>query len=268
MDRSALEFMHELGAAATVPGDQAIALPATMKLHSLEPYQGHRYRYRGAFETTSFTSFVSYCQQHNAEGAAAFIDAKRMSAKAILNLGTLEVPGHGDHLAQLSLPRTAAFEALLKINGNRLGQQAAAEWLEDWRANLTFSAGEQALDGGAAIRAVRNLVIDAKRQQEQTVDTLSTARSTLEQVDAKAKDGLTLPSAIFFHCVPHEHIASRSFALRVSVITGQNAPEFVLRIVNLEQHQELMAQEFQNLLTGALDATGIARLIGCFALGS
>ena len=58
----------------------------------------------------------------------------------------------------------------------------------------------------------------------------------------------------------------RTFVCRVSIATGEKAPRLRLSIINLEQHQQEMAQEAVDQITEAL-GNDMPVYIGCYAKG-
>ncbi|MCV5132407.1 DUF2303 family protein, partial [Escherichia coli] len=82
--------------------------------------------------TASIDDFTRYSKDLADEGTRCFIDADNMRAVSVLNLGTIDEPGHADNTATLKLKKTAPFSALLSVNGERNSQKSLAEWIEDW----------------------------------------------------------------------------------------------------------------------------------------
>lgn len=275
MDKQALEYAIGHLTAGTAAdkvlehtADTAIALPESVKVKDLEPYLPLRRRYRGAMKTTQLEEFAEYSNQaageiHDTTIAVCFVDPDNMSAKAFFNLGTIDAPGHGDHTATLSLPKTAAFEELLAKNGRPMDQKELAEWLEDWAPQLKVTAENgEPLNLPAAVAAVRRITIGAKSESTSEERTFGGRRSAMSEVEAQNKD--TLPAFIEFTCEPYHGLDERTFRLRVSLITGE-IPKLIMRIVRLEHHQEEMAKEFREHLIHALDGNLVQTFVGNFS---
>lgn len=243
----------------------AIVLPNDFKVSSLENLQEGRFRFRGEMKTTSISDFVKYSIKNAIEeGVSCFIDADEMSAKTIFNIGTIGEPGHADNTALVKLKQTAPFSALLKIDGVKYRQKELAEWLEDWRDYLmAFDAEGNVLDIKQAISAVRRITIESTRSAEHEDHDFSAKRSVLENVEARSKD--VMPTAFQFTCSPYDELKERSIKLRYSVLTGGDVPTLVLRIVQLENLEEQIAQEFLNLLCDEFDESEIETFIGKFS---
>lgn len=243
----------------------AIVLPNDFKVSSLENLQEGRFRFRGEMKTTSISDFVKYSIKNAVEeGVSCFIDADEMSAETIFNIGTIGEPGHADNTALVKLKQTAPFSALLKIDGVKYRQKELAEWLEDWRDYLmAFDAEGNVLDIKQAISAVRRITIESTRSAEHEDHDFSAKRSVLESVEARSKD--VMPTAFQFTCTPYDELEERSIKLRYSVLTGGDIPVLVLRIVQLENLEEQIAQEFRNLLCDEFDESDIETFIGKFS---
>lgn len=243
----------------------AIVLPNDFKVSSLENLQEGRFRFRGEMKTTSISDFVKYSIKNAIdEGVSCFIDANEMSAKTIFNIGTIGEPGHADNTALVKLKQTAPFSALLKIDGVKYRQKELAEWLEDWRDYLmAFDAEGNVLDIKQAISAVRRITIESTRSAEHEDHDFSAKRSVLESVEARSKD--VMPTAFQFTCTPYDELKERSIKLRYSVLTGGDVPTLVLRIVQLENLEEQIAQEFRSLLCDEFDESEIETFIGKFS---
>ena len=239
-------------------------LPNDMKLQSVEPYMAKRFRFRGKLSTGSFDDFVEYC--HNQTKGQCFIDADRMKATAIFDLGNLDVPGHAAHRATLAMRQTAPFMELLRINGNALSQKRFAEWLEEWAPHLTIldGTGEDAHEISLikAISAVRDVTIAARQEANSTEGDFKASRSRFAEVEARTREAT--PALIRFRCEPYHGLEDRDFSLRISIVTDDDKPAFKLRALQMEAQEEAMAQEFQDKLRGDLEGSEITTYIGTF----
>lgn len=239
----------------------ALALPDTFHIQDLEKYMSTRRRMIGTMSTSSVHSFATYITAHHDDGSMVFVHDTKLSATAVLNLGNINTPGHCDNLAQLDLNHTAAYTALLAINGKPLAQRDAAEFLEDWTDHLGFFQGATALQPSQAISAVRRLNIEAVRKLESVSESLSESTSAFEQVTASSKE--PLPDFVYFTCAPTEDLAERIFVMRLHVVTGDKL-HVCLRIQRLQSHQEEMAMELSNCITEALNGQPVSVVRGQF----
>lgn len=256
-----------LGAAMDAPGKALLALPDDFKVHDLEAMLPHRRRARGSMQTAYVAPFAQYATAYAAPGATVFVDSEHMAATAVLDLGTTQVPGHADHRAKLQPTKTAAYAALLGINGRAQGQQQLAEFLEDWgsTARLQFFGAEGEATPGKALAAIRRITIENLRKVESEEAQLSANRTAFESVKASSQE--PIPTTIYFACKPYADLQERTFVLRLSILTGEKAPMLVLRIQNLEAHTEEMGNELAGLVRAAIgDALPV--LLGSYSKAS
>lgn len=241
------ENVHAMAGAKSA----VVALPDRYSTHDLEKFLPTRRRARGRMSTSSVRDFAAYTSAHREPGASVFIDATKMRAVGVLNLGTPLEPGHADNLAVLELEQTAAFKALLQARSGHKSQATLAEFLEDWPDAVQAFAGTEQLAAPKAIAAIRKITIESLRKLESEEQQLSATRSAFESVAATSTE--KLPTHIYFRCVPYAGLAERTFVLRLAIHTGDKAPQLSLRIVNEELHAEQMAQELCQLLRMTLE---------------
>lgn len=272
MDKSAIEqiqqsqtaeamrsTINELG--LTTP---LVAVPDDFKIQDLERYLDGRTRYRGKMSTVSISAFVEFCKHHDTDGARCFIDSEDMDATTVFNLGTEDAPGHADFSAFVRLKKTAEFQALLSVNGDQLSQKRLAEWMEDWKDHIQPYSGEgEPIEIVRAIAAVRRLEINASRKEEHEAQDFRASKSALESIEAKSDLGM--PAGFRFTCVPYQGLDTRSFEVRLSILTGGDAPKLVARVRRLEQQEEQMGQEFLDKLANAFSDQKIETYMGSFS---
>lgn len=266
MDKTAIELIQNTAIAAAAmeagKGLDVVALPQGLALASLEPFQKQRSRFRGTFTTGSLDDFVEYVGSRGGEGTVCFVESQRMAARAFFNLGTEQNPGHGDHIAVLSLEATAPYKATQAVNGVKMSQQQLAEWLEDWNAFLSASDVDgNNIEMRRAITAARRITIEAIRKEEHTTENMRASRSAMEDIEAKSKDGL--PAEFHVRCEPYLGLGDMVLRLRLSVLAGGDKPALIMRIVQYEALQEEMAERFKDRLTAKLGDTA-KTLVGTF----
>lgn len=244
--------------AATNPTEVGVvSLPSDFKVHDLEDYLPERRRARGTMATAYVESFADYVTTHAEDGCTVFVQDD-IKAKAVLNLGSLKAPGHADNIALLEPTKTAAYSALMAINGRKLTQRDAAEFLEDWIDHVKCFSGDDAelpsnaITARAAVGALRNLTIESAKKLQSEVKNLSANMSAFESIEAKSEQ--PIPEFIYFRCKPYADLAERQFVLRLGVIT-EDKPQIVLRIRQIEQHIEEMANELAELVTTSVGAS-------------
>lgn len=265
MEVQAINRIIELALAASernLLNEHTPAIVLGENIRSLEPYLEGRSRFRGKFSTATLDDYVAYLKRHN--GGSTFIDSKDMKATTLLNIGTDEKPGHCDWTASLALEPTAAYAALNKIEGQPQKQRSLVEWVEDWVSLLSAEKDGEVMPIGTAVAAIRELTIDAKKSTTSTDRDFGASKSSLEEVEARAKVGL--PTSLIFDTAPYLGLKARAIRLRLSVVGGTQGdpPLLVLRIVGKEQLVEDIATEFKQKLIAAIgDAATVT--IGSFS---
>lgn len=236
-------------------------LPENMTVHSLEKHNKHRNNFRATFNTYNFDSLIAYAKAHEQKDAQCFIDEKNLGAQIVFDVGSREAPLHAQHRAVLRMEKTAAFKALCDFQGSKCDQREFSEWLEDWSDYITaYTDDEDKLPLTSAVQAVRKITLDYARNEEHEVGDFAASKSAMESVEAKSK--LQLPKCFVFNTHTYKGLDSQAFTLRLSILTGGNAPVLVARLIKAEQIQEAIAKEFAEKLTDALKDTEIKVNIG------
>jgi len=256
-------------AASGVPLDThvpAILVPKGYELVETEHLSARPSRFRGAFEPPRIDAFVHYVKNHNLIGESAGFacdDAGTLTAKVIFDLGITGIPGHGNHIALLEPNRTAPFKAVHKIIDRKLTQQELSEWLEDWAPNIkTIDRDGEAIPLPAAIDAIRRMRIETKGHRESEFGDFNTKKSALEEIEAKSAG--RLPGFVHFTCQPYDALDTITIRLRLSVLTGDDEPQFRLRWVNEGLQKEKIVDNFLAVLTDRLEGT-VPITIGSFS---
>jgi uncharacterized protein YfdQ (DUF2303 family) len=257
------QAVHEAVKDALLTTWGVTALHEDVKVHDLESYLPCRRRARATMSTAYVTPFAQYAVSYADPGAAVFVDAEHMAATAVLDLGTKEMAGHADHKAKLAPVKTAAYAALLNINGRAQTQQATAEFIEDWAsvARLNFFNAEGEITQGKALAAIRRITVEALRKVDSEEQQLSANRTAFESVKASSQE--PIPTTIYYTCKPYADLEARTFVLRLSILTNDK-PSLVLRIQNLEAHTEAMGNELANLVQLAI-AGAMPVLLGAYS---
>ncbi|MCE0495742.1 DUF2303 family protein [Vibrio salinus] len=239
--------------------------PKDFYVESLEQFMPERNQFRGWMKTANIDEFIRYNEKYAQPGNECFIDASKMTGRTIFDLGTKENPGHCYHKASLALKATAAFNALTAINEERCGQKQLAEWIEDYAVFLeVFAVDGSKIEIPIASAAVRNMNFEARAGRESSVDDFSQRQSEYESIAVRTKDELPMPAVFKFKCEPYLGLPERVFEMRMSTIGNET---LILRIKNLEQHQEEMGVQFMDILTGKFkeEEIDVATFIGSFS---
>ena len=244
----------------------AVLVPDQFSIKTLEHLHEMRSRFRGELSTQSFRDFCAYVERHQSDTdpPAGFVDADAMACQVLFNLGDHVEPGHGDDSATLTLKPTAAFNALRQIAGKTLKQSQLAEWMEDWHDFLEVRDTTGTIMATAvAVQKVRSITIKAMAERTSTEQNFGASRSSMDSIEAAHAE--QQPSDLLFTTPPYDGLGSRTFTLRLSIITG-DTPLLKARWVMQEQQEEEMAQEFKERLTTEIG--GLCTLtVGTFAIG-
>lgn len=238
-----------------------VFVPDSMSLESLEKYMPIAARFRLHLKTGSLPDFISYNNAYADADAQCFISAKNMTANTIFDLGTVTYPLHKEHKATLQLEKTAAYQAVCDVDGLRMGQKDAAEFVEEWADNIktTSKSGEEMTTVQAAAK-LRDLTITQAREVNSKVHDFGVSMSAMETIEAKDQD--LIPGELLFTCAPYNSFESRAFKLRVGMLTGGDKPEIKLRILQVEAIKEIISEEFKTKLEAAFGDLPMKSFIG------
>lgn len=238
----------------------AILMPRDYSIQSLEHLEANRARYRGIFSTESIQDYCEYVLAYSEKNdPQAFVDADSMRCETFFNLGNEAEPGHGDFRAQLTLKKTAAYQAVLNIIDRPLSQRELAEWLEDWNREVAVTdATGTHITTAVAAQKIRNITIKASAERTSSESNFSAGKSSMDSIEAAHED--QQPAELLMRAKPYEGLQEQRFLLRLSIITGDK-PMLKLRWVQRESQEEAIAQDFKSTLKKEIG--GVAK----FSLG-
>ena len=197
---------------------------------------------------------------------SVLFDSDDMSSRIIFDLGAEDLPEHQRHTAKLTIDKSAAFRQLLQMNGERLSQKAAANFIEDWADFIvvttkgTDDEPSVSMTIAQASNAITRMTIESARSITSEIDDYSANMSATELVEVKGK--AKMPGNIAFTCKPYNGLEDRQFNVRLSVLTGGSEPQISLRIVKLEKHEEDIVEEFKDILVKKFDKMKLKAFIG------
>ena len=144
------------------------------------------------------------------------------------------------------------------MNGERLSQRQASDFIEDWADFFTGVKTTEDTDmtPNAAAQSLQNLTIEAAKEVNSKVSDFGESMSSLEKVEAKNQSAL--PAYLMFNCQPYFGLSARNFVVRVQILTSGDRPQISLRIVQLEAQKERMANEFKENLCAQFSADKIS----------
>jgi uncharacterized protein YfdQ (DUF2303 family) len=245
----------------------ATALPAGFSIVDLEKYREHRARLTGTMTTSCLPSFVTYVEKFSKAETTrlVMIDPRKMAATCAINFGSVEKPGHADHEAVLQLEKTSEYQALLKVCGDRtrIAQRAAAEWCEDYVDFCRFLDGDGiTIPAATAIKAIRNLKIEANTKVGSGQGSFTREKSLLESTKVDTSEGL--PHFIEFTGVPYKDLKQRTFRVRLGTgIDSGEATVFVMQIIRHDLDMQAMAEELADQIKDKMQSASV--FLGSFA---
>jgi len=256
-----IEQSHKTGTA--ILNGEAMILGDQFSITDLEKYHEGRRRFRGKFATEGMAAFTRYVGERTEANTPVFIDRDAMAARCYLDIGDPGAPGHCDHVATLTLPKTPEYEAFLRANGSTFDQQAMVELIEDWGHLMTFrNSAEEELPLSKALTAFRKVSLDDLTKVESEQQAHSSQASIMSSVSVNNAE--RLPATIEWRLTPYEELQSRTLRMRVATLTEKaEKPRFRLRAIALEHEQQDIAQEFAGQLN--VELAGCECLLGTFS---
>lgn len=228
-----------------------IATPAGVELRSLEPYLDFPIRNKNKFTTGTPTAFNEYANEYADDNSVLFIDDDKIRALAIFDYGTKSAANWKNNTALYAPEGQPEYEALLRINRQRLSQKTMAEFIEDYGYCIEGidSKGDK-LFYETLSQLIRNIKMLHTSHREHAVEDYSAGMTAMETIDAKSKDG-ALPQGFIMTCSPHEEFEERAFSVRFSISTDKDNPRLIPRIISLDQHKQEMIAEARDLLASS-----------------
>lgn len=230
---------------------------------SLEAFLERPLRIQQRVSFLDVASFVDYVQRYkpdeevhdkraNSESAVLFADADAGTVTAYLDYhGPL--PAHLEHTATLVLRRSEEWQAWTSRNGQQMGQDALAEFLEERVLDIREP------ESASVLEAVRNLKLSRNSRYERTTD-LTNGNVQLHYVDETQNPGkytlpseLTLALRVWEHGEYYEARAQLRYRLREDKLWFQ---------YKLQRPDLIQRDAFRQILETVEAGTGIRPLIG------
>ena len=214
----------------------AVVLPDGYKLQSLENFKDAPVRFKGKFSTSVLSEFVKYVNLNaDSEGSGIFISPERMTATAILDLGTDDNPCWATHKAEVVLSTLPALKALYQNESLEYSTRDFIDFVEDWREHITFFVDSDTeavvLPFAHHLRNLRNVKVLEKKNTEHQLNNHSTSNSVLEKIEITAGND-DLPSCFNFKLTPYEDFETITFFCQLRAITDDKGVKFKYRSVN------------------------------------
>lgn len=228
-------------------------VPDNYKVIDTEPYEETPNLFRGTFKTGFLADFLAYLNDNSNEATAVFFDAeKTLSATAIIDLGSHASPEWAKHRAELKLGQTPEYAGLLKLANQTLSQRNFIDFVEDYIERIVFfGADDKPIAKNKALTALRKLTVASITELNMTVEDHQYTASSFDMLEMKSKDEV-VPTRFEFTCVPYFEISQQQFNCRLRAVLDDKVPQMKYRVVNADDIQLAISQEFEDRLRDAL----------------
>ena len=259
MDATAIQAISDLAVSAVsvnaVNDTDAVVIPKTATIESLEKFNEAPNHFRGSFTTSLIREFIAYINAHANTSSAVFIDPDAMHASCIIDQGKPESPQWGYHRATAKLKKTPEYDAVFQSNFRTLAQQDLIDFAEDWEAFIRFyDQNGEGIPFRQAINILRRVKLNATASTDQTIDNYAGSRSTLEQVEVRSGADV-LPAGFLFTVEPYQGFTVRELICQLRAVTDEKTVKFKYRIKGLDNTIADIAHEFGQLIKAACNDT-------------
>ncbi|MGW7495399.1 DUF2303 family protein [Streptomyces luteogriseus] len=159
-------------------------------------------RKAGTTTVRDAASWSAYFTKHSSEASEVYADSERLTVTAVLNAHAAESPSWGDHRLILQLRTTDAWKQWIQNDGQLLGQEEFAEFLEDHLPELLEPSSADMLEIAQSLQAATKVDfqsgvrLSSGQRQFQYVETTTTK--------AGQKGQLTVPETFVIGLIPFE----------------------------------------------------------------
>lgn len=183
-------------------------------------YTGKLTRKIGTTTVRDAASFLAYWTKHHDDASEVYADSERLTVTAVLDANTATDARFGGHRLHLALRETTAWQQWMRSNGELMGQEDFAEFLEDHLPELLEPSAADMLEIAQSFQA--NSKVDF-----QSATRLNSGQRKFEYVEtttAKAgqKGSLEVPETFIIGLVPFEGSAGYKLTARLRYRIGQN----------------------------------------------
>jgi len=227
-------------------------LPEQAKAVSIKDFKKEK-TFKQDFNTSSIDDFVAYIKHHQdlLDNSFCYVDQDRMKAEVIFDEGVPGKPDDKNHTSTLQLQRTEAYNALRSMHGEKLSQKEVADWLQDWKNNLTCSYESVEIGFSAALKAVRDMTVEKARSRRSVIGDASQSMSAMEEIEAKSE--YILPDLFIFKCAQFHGLPEQAFGIHMSIDFGQGECfQFKFRVASYDLLKEQASKSFKEVLTEKL----------------
>ncbi|MFG2900940.1 DUF2303 family protein [Streptomyces zaomyceticus] len=198
----------------------------------------------GSTTVRDAVSFAAYFDKHSDSDTEVYADADRLTVTAVLDAHTATTARWSGHRLTLSLRKTDAWDQWLRNDGQLMGQEAFAEFLEDHLPELLEPSAAEMLEIAQSIQG-------ATKAEFQSSTRLSSGQrqfAFVETVTAKAgqKGQLTIPEVFTIGLVPFE--GSEGYRLTARFRYRLNRDGGLTLGYKLERPGDILRTAFQDVV--------------------
>lgn len=247
-------------------------IPAGFDVVNLDKYQKRPSRKRGNFCTQSLDDFRNYLQRevehmraNNDDIApAVFIGEEKLTARAILDYGLNDRPGHCDHVAKFALKLNEEFKLIRDANKQWKNQLEFVNFLDDLNAyihHLSDSDGEE-IELKKGFQALRKIKFSATAETEIEESDYAKRQTGLAAIAVKSGHETNLPARVVFALHPSPDLDLINIEARLRIRQNGNDVMICLDIILLEKTLQCMMQAFRDKVIQQLDGLDVDVYVG------
>ncbi|MFF0143575.1 DUF2303 family protein [Streptomyces sp. NPDC005227] len=201
-------------------------------------------RKAGTTTVRDSVSFISYWEKHSDPDSEVYADNERLTVTAVLDAHTGTGARWSEHRLHLALRTTDAWKQWLRNDGQLLGQEEFAEFLEDHLPELLEPSSADMLEIAQSLQA-------ATKVDFQSGIRLSTGQRQFQYVETQTtkagqKGQLTVPETFIVGLVPFEG----SEGYRLTARLRYRITDSGLRMgYKLERPTDTLRTAFQDVVT-------------------
>ncbi|MFF7550897.1 DUF2303 family protein [Streptomyces canus] len=182
-------------------------------------YTGKLDRKTGTTTVRDAESFLAYWTKHHDDNSEVYADNERLTVTAVLDANETAQPRFGGHRLHLALRETETWKQWARFNGELMGQDEFAEFLEDHLPELLEPSAADMLEIAQSFQAAQKVDfqsasrLNSGQRQFQYVETV--------QSKAGQKGQLTVPETFVIGLVPFDGSVGYKLTARLRYRIGQ-----------------------------------------------
>ncbi|MFC8515525.1 DUF2303 family protein [Streptomyces sp. NPDC057257] len=183
-------------------------------------YTGMVARKVGTTTVRDAESFLTYWTKHHDDASEVYADSEFLTVTAVLDAHSTDEPGFGGHRLHLALRESTTWKQWLRNDGELLGQEDFAEFLEDHLPELlepdaaTMLEIAQSFQANSKVDFQSATRLGSGQRQFQYVETQTTK--------AGQKGDITVPESFVIGLVPFDGSPGYKLTARLRYRIGQD----------------------------------------------